>query len=295
MNKRKAVISLAGYEDIFEDSMENGEREEVVRLPISQFHMFRNHPFRVVDDEKMEETVKSVKQYGILIPGIVRPLNTGGYEVIAGHRRWRACELAGLKEMPVLVRNMTDEEATVIMVDTNIQREDILPSEKAKAYKMKYEAMKHQGKKSGRNTLDEVGEAAGENAKKVQRYIWLSRLSDELLAMVDGKKLGFSQGVDISFLAEEAQQWVQAVIEEKGCNVSMAQSAKIKEYGKTGELTLAMVRLILTEEKPKERKVTLKADKISEYFAEDCSSEEIEGIIIQLLDEWSARNGMKRQ
>ena len=160
---------------------------------------------------------------------------------------------------------------------------------------MKYEAMKHQGKKSGRNTLDEVGEAAGENAKKVQRYIWLSRLSDELLAMVDGKKLGFSQGVDISFLAEEAQQWVQAVIEEKGCNVSMAQSAKIKEYGKTGELTLAMVRLILTEEKPKERKVTLKADKISEYFAEDCSSEEIEGIIIQLLDEWSARNGMKRQ
>lgn len=162
-------------------------------------------------------------------------------------------------------------------------------SEKARAYKMKYEAMKHQGKKSGRNTLDEVGEAAGENAKKVQRYIWLSRLSDELLAMVDGKKLGFSQGVDISFLAEEAQQWVQAVIEEKGCNVSMAQSAKIKEYGKTGELTLAMVRLILTEEKPKERKVTLKADKIREYFAEDCSSEEIEGIIIQLLDEWKKR------
>ena len=178
---------------------------------------------------------------------------------------------------------------SVMMVDSNIQREDILPSEKARAYKMKYEAMKHQGKKSGRNTLDEVGEAAGENAKKVQRYIWLSRLSDELLAMVDGKKLGFSQGVDISFLAEEAQSWVQAAIEEKGCNVSMAQSAKIKEYGKTGELTLAMVRLILTEEKPKERKVTLKADKISEYFAEDCSSEEIEGIIIQLLDEWKKR------
>ena len=211
-------------------------------------------------------------------------------------------QLAGKREMPVIVRNYTDDEATIIMVDSNIQREDILPSEKAKAYKMKYEAMKHQGKKSGRNTLDEVGEAAGENAKKVQRYIWLSpaarprscnprhkhpvlpdtlrcflhllivlhpervvfervklcqnakkvqryiwlsRLSDKLLTMVDGKKLGFSQGVDISFLAEEAQQWVQAVIEEKGCNVSMAQSAKIKEYGKTGELTLAMVRLIL--------------------------------------------------
>ena len=286
MNKRKAVISLAGYEDIFEDSMENGEREEVVRLPISQFHTFRNHPFRVLDDEKMEETVKSVKQYGILIPGIVRPLNTGGYEVIAGHRRWRACELAGLKEMPVLVRNMTDEEATVIMVDTNIQREDILPSEKAKAYKMKYEAMKHQGKKSGKNTLDEVGEAAGENAKKVQRYIWLSRLSDKLLEMVDAKKLGFSQGVDISFLSEEAQQWVEVIIEERGCNVSTVQSGKLKEYGKSGELTLAMVRLILTEEKPKERKVTLKADKIGKYFSDSYSDEEIENVIISLLDKW---------
>lgn len=221
--------------------------------------------------------------------GIARPREGGGYEIIAGHRRRRGSELAGKSEMPVIVRNYTDDEATIIMVDSNIQREDILPSEKAKAYKMKYEAMKHQGKKSGKNTLDEVGEAAGENAKKVQRYIWLSRLSDELLVMVDNKKLGFSQGVDISFLTEEAQQWVQAVMEEKGCNISMVQSAKIKEYGKTGELTLAMVRLILTEEKPKERKVTLKADKISEYFAEDCSSEEIEGIIIQLLDEWKKK------
>jgi ParB family chromosome partitioning protein len=195
----------------------------------------------------------------------------------------------------VIVRNYTDDEATIIMVDSNIQREDILPSEKARAYKMKYEAMKHQGKKSGRNTLDEVGEAAGENAKKVQRYIWLSRLSDELLEMVDTKKLGFSQGVDISFLTEEAQQWVQVIIEEQGCNVSMIQSGKLKEYGKGGELTLAMVELVLSEEKQKERKVTLKADKISRYFAEDCSSEEIEDIIIRLLDEWSAKNGRKNQ
>ena len=171
----------------------------------------------------------------------------------------------------------------------NIQREDILPSEKAKAYKMKYEALKHQGKKAGMNTLDKVGEAAGENAKKVQRYIWLSRLSDELLDMVDKKKLGFSQGVDISFLSEDEQQWVQVILEEQGCNVSTVQSGKLKEYGKRGELTFAMVRLILTEEKPKERKVTLKADKISKYFEEDYSSEEIEKIIIQLLDEWKNR------
>ena len=197
--------------------------------------------------------------------------------------------------MPVIVRNYTDDEATIIMVDSNIQREDILPSEKAKAYKMKYEAMKHQGKKSGKNTLEEVGEAARENAKKVQRYIWLSRLSEELLAMVDHKKIGFSQGVDISFLPEEAQQWVQVILEEQGCTISTAQSAKIKEYGKSGELTFAMVRLILTEEKPKERRVTLKADKISRYFEEEYSSEEIEDIIIQLLDEWSAKNGTKKQ
>ena len=231
----------------------------------------------------------------MLVPGIARPRVGGGYEIIAGHRRKRGSELDGKTEMPVIVRNYTDDEATIIMVDSNIQREDILPSEKARAYKMKYEAMKHQGKKSGRSTLDEVGEAAGENAKKVQRYIWLSRLSDELLEMVDTKKLGFSQGVDISFLTEEAQQWVQVIIEEQGCNVSMVQSGKLKEYGKSGELTLAMVELVLSEEKPKERKVTLKADKISRYFAEDCSSEEIEDIIIRLLDEWSVKNGRKNQ
>ena len=157
---------------------------------------------------------------------------------------------------------------------------------------MKYEAMKHQGKKSGKNTLDEVGEAAGENAKKVQRYIWLSRLSEELLIMVDSKKLGFSQGVDISFLTEEAQQWVQAVIEEQGCSVSMVQSGKLKEYGKSGELTFAMVRLILTEEKPKERKITIKSDKIGEYFSDSYSNEEIENIIISLLDKWKEEGGV---
>lgn len=281
-NKRAGSASkvrIDKFEDLFGGSAEQeSSAEQIINAPLTDLHTFKDHPFRVEDDEKMEETTESIRQYGVLVPGIARPRAGGGYEIIAGHRRKRGSELAGKKEMPVIVRNYTDDEATIIMVDSNIQREDILPSEKARAYKMKYEAMKHQGKKSGKNTLDEVGEAAGENAKKVQRYIWLSRLSEELLAMVDSKKLGFSQGVDISFLTEEAQQWVQAVIEEKSCNISMVQSAKIKEYGKTGELTLAMVRLILTEEKPKERKVTLKADKISEYFAEDYSSEEIEGM-----------------
>ena len=282
-----AKIKMESFDDLFGGSsaQETGA-EQIINAPLADLHEFKDHPFKVLDDEKMEETTESIRLYGVLVPGIARPRTGGGYELIAGHRRKHGSERAGKTEMPIIVRNYSDDEATIIMVDSNIQREDILPSEKAKAYKMKYEAMKHQGKKSGKNTLDEVGEAAGENAKKVQRYIWLSRLSDELLEMVDTKKLGFSQGVDISFLPEEAQQWVEVIIEEQGCNVSTVQSGKLKEYGKSGELTFAMVRLILTEEKPKERKVTLKADKISKYFSDSYSNEEIENVIISLLDKW---------
>ena len=290
MRKPNKDIQLTTYQDLLGVEENTGAgTEKVVIAPLTEIFDFKDHPFKVLDDEKMEETTESIRQYGVLVPGITRPRAGGGYELIAGHRRKRGSERAGKSEMPIIVRNYSDDEATIIMVDSNIQREDILPSEKAKAYKMKYEAMKHQGKKAGMNTLDKVGEAAGENAKKVQRYIWLSRLSDELLDMVDKKKLGFSQGVDISFLSEDEQQWVQVILEEQGCNVSTMQSGKLKEYGKKRELTFAMVRLILTEEKPKERKVTLKADKISKYFEEDYSSEEIEKIIIQLLDEWKNR------
>ena len=280
-------IKMESFDDLFGGSgVQEIGAEQIINVPLADLHEFKDHPFKVLDDEKMEETTESIRLYGVLVPGIARPRAGGGYELIAGHRRKHGSERAGKTEMPIIVRNYSDDEATIIMVDSNIQREDILPSEKAKAYKMKYEAMKHQGKKSGKNTLDEVGEAAGENAKKVQRYIWLSRLSDKLLEMVDAKKLGFSQGVDISFLSEEAQQWVEVIIEERGCNVSTVQSGKLKEYGKSGELTLAVVRLILTEEKPKERKVTLKADKIGKYFSDSYSDEEIENVIISLLDKW---------
>lgn len=280
-------IKMESFDDLFGgSSVQETGAEQIINAPLADLYEFKDHPFKVLDDEKMEETTESIREYGILVPGIARPRAGGGYELIAGHRRKHGSERAGKTEMPIIVRNYSDDEATIIMVDSNIQREDILPSEKAKAYKMKYEAMKHQGKKSGKNTLDEVGEAAGENAKKVQRYIWLARLSEELLEMVDTKKLGFSQGVDISFLSEEAQQWVEVIIEEQDCNVSTVQSGKLKEYGKSGELTLAMVRLILTEEKPKERKFTMKSDKIGEYFSDSYSNEEIENIIISLLDKW---------
>ena len=294
MNKTgsAAKVKLNSFDDLFgNNEMQTAGAEQIINVPLAELHDFKNHPFRVVDDEKMEETTESIRQYGVLVPGIARPRTGGGYELIAGHRRKHGSQRAGKSEMPVIVRNYSDDEATIIMVDSNIQREDILPSEKAKAYQMKYEAMKHQGKKSGKNTLDEVGEAAGENAKKVQRYIWLARLSDELLDMVDTKKLGFSQGVDISFLSEEAQQWVEVIIEEQRCSVSTVQSGKLKEYGKSGELTLAMVRLILTEEKPKERKFSMKSDKIGRYFSDSYSNEEIEDIILSLLDKWKEEVG----
>lgn len=291
MNKRGSAdkIKLSSFDDLFGTQEAGTGTEQVQEIPLCELHEFRGHPFKVVDDEKMQETVESIKNYGVLMPGIARPRAEGGYEIIAGHRRRHGCELAGLSTMPMFVRDYTDDEATIIMVDTNIQREDILPSEKARAYSMKYEAMKHQGKKGTGNSLDEVGEAAGESGKTVQRYIWLSRLSDELLEMVDKKKIGLVQGVDISFLTEQAQEWVQVIMGETGTNISTVQSAKLKEYGKKGELNMPMVRLILTEEKPKERKVTLKAEKISRYFPEEYSESEIENVIIELLEEWQKK------
>ncbi|MDY5484639.1 MAG: ParB/RepB/Spo0J family partition protein [Clostridium sp.] len=292
MRKPNKEIQLTSYDDLLGlDSGVNANTERIINVPLTELHTFKDHPFRVVDDEKMEETTESIRQYGVLVPGLARPRAGGGYEIIAGHRRKRGSERAGKIEMPVIVRNYTDDEATIIMVDSNIQREDILPSEKAKAYRMKFEAMKHQGKKEGGNTLEEIGEAAGESGKTVQRYIWLSRLTDELLDMVDNKKLGIVQGVDISFLSLEAQGWVYEIITEQKVSVSSTQSGKLKEYGKSGELTKAMVKLILSEQKPKERKVTIKAEKISEYFPADYSNEDIENVIFELLEEWKENSG----
>ena len=258
----------------------------VKEIKVSECVAFQDNPFQVKDDEGMELLVQSIREFGVMTPVVVRPVKEGGYEIISGHRRLHACRRVGIEMIPALVRDMERDSAVIFMVDSNIQREDILPSEKAKAYRMKYDALKHQGKKAGGRTIEEMGEDAGESAKTIQRYLWLSRLSDGLLDLVDRKKLGFMQGVDISFLTEEAQGWVHSLIAETGAGVNAAQSAKLKEYGKNGELTPAMVSLILSEEKPKERKVTLKADKITRYFPEDYSNEEIEEVIIGLLEKW---------
>ena len=227
-------IKIDSFDDLFGSStMENSNQTElVVEVPLEDLHTFKNHPFCVVDDAKMEETVESLKTYGVLMPGIARPRKEGGYEIIAGHRRKRGSELAGKNTMPVFIRNYTDDEATIIMVDTNIQREDILPSEKAKAYAMKYEAIKHQGKREGGSTFETIGEPAGESGKTVQRYIRLAGLLDELLDMVDRKQLGFIPGVDISYLTEEQQYWVLEILSTTSMVISKAQAASLKEYAK---------------------------------------------------------------
>ena len=278
-------IRMSSFDDLFGSA---ADAEQVIDAKLEDLHAFKNHPFRVMDDEKMEETVESIGKYGVLVPGIARPMESGGYEIIAGHRRKRGCELAGVSSMPVIVRNYTDDEATIIMVDSNIQREDILPSEKARAYAMKYEAVKHQGSRGG-SSLGEVGESAGDSPKTVQRYVWLARLIDGLLEMVDRKQIGFLQGVDISFLTEKAQQWVYEILEETGVTVTASQSAKLKEHGKKDELTLPMARLILSEEQQKERKITIKGETIKEYFPADYTNDDIEEVIIQLLEEWSKK------
>ena len=278
-------VKLSSYDELF-GAKAPVASDQIVNVTLSELHTFKNHPFHVNDDKEMEELAESIREHGVLIPGIVRPRAEGGYELIAGHRRKHGSELAGRTEMPVIVREYTDDEATIMMVDSNIQRESILPSEKAKAYALKYEALKHQGKKSGKSTPDQVGEVAGENAKKVQRYLWLSRLSDQLLQMVDEKRLGLSQGVDLSFLSKKSQQIVADAIEKSKCTVSMGQSAKLKEYEKKNELTSTVVRLILEEKNVYKRKVTLKMDKLSQYFDDRYSSEEMEKIILHLLEEW---------
>ena len=281
-------VKLNSFDDLFGMEQPQAGTEQIQEIALSELHEFKGHPFKVLDDEKMEEMIESIREYGILIPGIARRMKDSGYEIIAGHRRKYACEMAGLSTMPMFIRDYTDDEATIIMVDSNIQREDILPSEKAKAYRMKYDAMKHQGSKAGGLTLGELGETAGESAKTVQRYIWISRLSDSLLDMVDTKKIGIMQAVDLSFLSENAQQWVLDVIQEINVGITTQQSAMLKESDKKGELTFPMVRMLLEKEKTVERKVIIKTERINSYFPATYSRKEIENIIYQLLDNWKS-------
>ena len=288
-------IKLSSYDDMFSAENDGNATSEaktvegqIVEIPLSELHTFENHPFRVVDDENMEEMVESVKEYGVLVPAIARPRAEGGYELISGHRRKHASELAGKDTMPVIVRDCDNDEAVVIMVDANIQREDILVSERAKAYQMKYEAMKHQGKAQG-NSLQEMSEQAGESMKTIQRLICIASLDEKLLAMVDEKKLGLRQGVDLSFIPQEQQKIVYEVISEMGVSLSQEQSARIKESSRKGYLNADFLKDYLSEKKPKPRKVVFNQKKLDNYFTPDMSNEDIEELIVKLLDEWKEK------
>lgn len=278
-------IKLASYDDLFGgDGQASGEA--VTSVPIRELHPFKGHPFRVLDDAKMQETVESVKRYGILVPGIVRPHPENGYEMISGHRRWRACELAGMEKMPVIVRNLNDDEATIIMVDANIQREDILPSEKAKAYKMKYEAMRHQGSRGEKYTADAIGEAAGDSGRTVQRYIRLAELTQELLDFVDESRIPMVVGERLSYLKMEEQGWLVEVIQNSGMFPSKGQAEQLKEYSEAGELTEGQVYAVMVKRESTNVNVTIPAKKIRSYFPAAYSKEQVEEVIYMLLDQW---------
>lgn len=285
-------IKLQTYDDMFGMNFEASEQvdeAQVISIPLSDLYSFRNHPFKVIDDEKMAEMVTSIKKYGVLIPGLARPRAEGGFEIIAGHRRKRASELAGLKEMPFIVSGYSDDQAVIIMVDSNIQRENISPSEKAKAYHMKYVAMKHQGIIGG-SSLETMSEQTGESQKTVQRYIALGRLNDGLLDLVDSKQLGIKQGVELANLDSDQQELVLRVLQEYKGAINLAQADKIKEAGKKGQLSNDFLQELLSMTK-QTRKVSLSQKRLDTYFDATVSNKEIEELIIMLLDEWKVQGG----
>lgn len=274
-------IKLDSFDDLF-----GSNDEQIVEIPLEDFVHFKNHPFKIRKNEEMDALVASIKEHGVLVPGIARLMSNGKYELISGHQRCTASGLAGLSTMPVFVKELSDDEAVLIMVDSNIQRENLLFSEKAFAYKMKFEALKHTGSKGVKGSTEEIGEELGESARQVQRYIRLTELLPELLDMVDEKKIGFVAAVDLSYLKKKEQKLLLLAMKELSLTPSGTQASLLKKYSDSGELNSTMIELVLSDEKPKKRKLTIKADRINQYFSEEYDDEEIENIIYQLLDEW---------
>ena len=278
MKSSAKKVELASVDDLFstEESRADAQREKVLEIPLSELHPFKDHPFKVKDDEAMMETADSIRQYGVLVPAIARPDPNGGYELVAGHRRHRASELAGKDTMPVIVRDLDDDQATIIMVDSNLQRESLLPSERAFAYKMKLEAVKHQGARTDLTSrqlvgklemADVVGEKAGDSGRQVQRYIRLTELIPELLDMVDEKKIAFNPAYELSFLKKEEQVDLLDAMDSEQATPSLSQAQRLKKYSQEGHLTLDMMRVIMGEEKKSDLdKITFTSDTLRKYF-----------------------------
>lgn len=307
MPKRGGNISLTSYDDIFEtdESRAESQLERVQSIRLSALVPFKEHPFKVVDDEAMLRTTESIAQYGVLTPLIARPLEDGSYEIISGHRRAHAAELAGLTEVPVLVRRMDDDAATVLMVDSNLQRENILPSERAYAYKMKLEAMKHQGERtdltSGQlgpklRSDEQLAQEAGESRKQVQRYIRLTNLIPELLDLVDQKQISFNPAVELSYLkAEEQEMFIQAMDEVQAAP-SLSQAQRLKKLSQEGGFTLDTAREIMNEVKKGDlERVTFRNEQLRKYFPRSYTTQQMQNTILKLLDQWQKKKGRDQE
>ena len=304
MPKGSLNVSLKGADDIFstEESRQEQQREQVQQIPIGELFPFKNHPFKVLDDESMQRTVESVEQYGVLSPLIARPRPEGGYEIISGHRRQHAAQLAGLETLPVIVRNMDDDAAVLLMVDSNLQRESILPSERAFAYKMKLEALKNQGARSdltcgqighklnGAKARDIVADESGDNARNVQRFIRLTNLVPELLDMVDEKKIAFNPAVELSYLDECQQRDFLEAMNDTQNAPSLSQAQRLKKLAQEGHFSYDVAFAVMGEEKKGELdKVVIKNDTLRKYFPRSFTPKQMEDTIIKLLDQWQRK------
>ena len=304
MKPSEPRVSLTPYDDIFstEESRAGHKVEQIQEIPITELYPFKNHPFSVVDDKRMEEMVESIKEFGIMVPVIARPLGGGGYEIVSGHRRKRACELAGIETLPVLVRDLDDDEATILMVDSNLQqRDEIPPTERGKAYQMKLEALKHQGKRHDLTSahdeqklgwaIEQVAEDAGKSRAQVQRYIRLNNLNPELQDMVDEGRLALTPAVELSYLKPEEQREVAVALEETQNTPSLSQAQRIRKLSEGGEATREnLTGIMMEEKKPLRDSITLSHDTLKKYFPKSYSIQKIEQIIFKLLD-----NYLKRQ
>ena len=304
MPKNSLNVSLKGADDIFstEESRQEQQREQVQQIPIGELFPFKNHPFKVLDDESMQRTVESVEQYGVLSPLIARPRPEGGYEIISGHRRQHAAQLAGLDALPVIVRQMDDDAAVLLMVDSNLQRENILPSERAFAYKMKLEALKNQGARSdltcvqighklnGAKARDIVADESGDNARNVQRFIRLTSLIPELLDMVDEKKIAFNPAVELSYLDESQQRDFLEAMNDTQNAPSLSQAQRLKKLAQEGHFSYDVAFAVMGEEKKDELdKVVIKNDTLRKYFPRSYTPKQMEDTIIKLLEQWQRK------
>ena len=302
MKSSAKKIELASVDDLFstEEGRQDAKLEKIQEIPLSELHPFRNHPFKVKDDEAMMETADSIKQYGVLVPAIARPDPEGGYELVAGHRRRRASELAEKETMPVIIRDLDDDAATIIMVDSNLQRESLLPSERAFAYKMKLEAVKHQGARTdltsrqvgekSQTSIQKVADQAGESQRQVQRYIRLTELIPELMDMVDEKKIALNPAYELSFLKKEEQRDLLDAMDSEQATPSLSQAQRLKKYSQEGHLTLDMMRVIMGEEKKSDLdRVTFTSDTLRKYFPKSYTPQRMQDTIIKLLEAWQKK------